>query len=218
MNKKPHETIVDTIAHYMKSAFLSGVVTILPFTLTLGLFMLSCRVILAWVKPIQEFLEHPLVFITTIQYKVIFNQFFLVVLGIFLIGFIIKVLLLERVVHAIEEILFKIPLVKPVYSGIKQLIQAFSVQDKVTFKKVVVVEFPRPGIYSLGFLTSELPAEISPTKDDKFYNVFIPTTPNPTTGFFVILPENTFKTVDITRQEAMAMIISGGIIQPDRFS
>ena len=118
--------------------------------------------------------------------------------------------------YQFEEILFKVPLVRPIYSGIKQLIHAFSIQDKITFKKVVLVEFPRTGIYSLGFLTSELPVSIAPTTETKFYNVFIPTTPNPTSGYFIILSEKDFKEVDLTRQEAMAMIISGGIIQPER--
>jgi uncharacterized membrane protein len=216
MNK--NKTIVDTLGYYMKNAFITGILTVLPFTLTLGLFMLSFRVIVTWLKPIQSFFEHPIIFLTTIEYHAIFNQFFLVFVGLFIIGFIIKALLLEKVVHIIENLLFKIPLVRPVYSGIKQLVHAFSVQDKVIFKKVVVVEFPRQGIYSVGFLTSELPQEISPNTDEKFYNVFIPTTPNPTTGFFVILPENSFQTINLTRQEAMAMVISGGIIQPDRFS
>ena len=137
-------------------------------------------------------------------------------MGILAIGVVIRALFLKRFVLQFEEILFKVPLVRPIYSGIKQLIHAFSIQDKITFKKVILVEFPRPGLYSLGFLTSELPSSIAPTPNEKFYNIFIPTTPNPTSGFFVILSEKEFKEVDLTRQEAMAMIISGGIIQPER--
>ncbi|MDR3550903.1 MAG: hypothetical protein P4L31_05780, partial [Candidatus Babeliales bacterium] len=63
-----------------------------------------------------------------------------------------------------------------------------------------------------------LPAELSPTKDKRYFNIFIPTTPNPTTGFFIIIPEEQIITVHLTRQEAMAMVISGGIILPDRFT
>ena len=100
----------------------------------------------------------------------------------------------------------------------KKLVQAFSVQDKISFKQVVLVEFPRLGIYSLGLLTSELRQDLAPDKDKKFFNIFIPTTPNPTSGYFVILPQDQVTIIDITRQEAMAMIISGGIIQPERFS
>lgn len=204
------------IFRFFKQVFFNGLLSILPFSLTLGLFMLSFRIIINWLKPVQQFIDHPINFITTIPYKIIINQIILVALAIFIVGLIIRLLILQRLFDRIEELFFKIPLVRPVYSGIKQLIHAFSAQDKLSFKKVVIVEFPRPGIYSIGFLTSELPHSIAPISGKNFYNVFIPTTPNPTTGFLVILPEDAFKTIDITRQEAMAMIISGGIIQPER--
>lgn len=97
-------------------------------------------------------------------------------------------------------------------------VQAFSIQDKITFKQVVLVEFPRPGIHSVGFLTSELAPELTLNNPQKCYGVFIPTTPNPTSGFFVVVPESDMHIVDLTRQEAMAMIISGGIIQPERLN
>lgn len=211
-------TWLNKLFYLCKRILLNGLLTLLPFTLTIGLFMLSFRLIINWLRPVQEFIEHPVDFLLTIPYKAIVNQLFLVALGIFLVGLIIRTLLLQRVINSIEELFFKIPLVRPVYSGIKQLIHAFSVQDKITFKKVVVVEFPRNGIYSLGFLTSELPHQIAPQPEHKFYNIFIPTTPNPTSGYFVILPESSFKSIDLTRQEAMAMIISGGIIQPERLT
>src|SRR3990172_8488724 len=70
-----------------------------------------------------------------------------------IIGIILKFFILRTLIHYIETLIFKIPLVRPVYSGIKQLVQAFSMQDKITFKQVVIVEFPRKDIYSLGFLT-----------------------------------------------------------------
>ncbi len=209
-------TFLGSIGHYFTRTFINGLLALLPFTLTIGLFMLSARLIINWLKPVQQFIEHPIEFIVTIPYKAIANQFFLLLLGVVLFGFVIRTLLLRNLIHRLENLLFKIPLVRPVYSGIKQLVYAFSVQDKITFKKVVLVEFPRKGIYSLGFLTSELPHSIAPKNNEKFFNVFIPTTPNPTSGYFVILSENDFEAVDLTRQEAMAMIISGGIIQPER--
>lgn len=209
-------SFLSSLGQYFNRAFVNGLLTILPFTLTVGLFLLSARLIINWVRPIQEFLAHPIVFISTVPYKAIANQFLLLLFGIMLFGIVVKTLLLRKLIAKLEELIFKIPLMSTVYSGIQQLIHAFSLQDKVTFKKVVVVEFPRKGIYSLGFLTSELPHSIAPDTTEKYYNIFIPTTPNPTSGYFVILSESNFKTIDLTRQEAMAMIISGGIIQPER--
>lgn len=126
-------------------------------------------------------------------------------------------MLLNPLIHALERLVFKTPLVSPIYSGIKQLVHAFSTQDHISFKRVVYIEFPRQGVYSIGFLTSEVPVALSPSATVRFFNVFIPTTPNPTSGFLVMFPENTLITSDLTRQEAMSLIISGGIIQPDRF-
>jgi uncharacterized membrane protein len=205
------------VTAFFKQVLLHGLLTILPFSLTIGLFMISFRLIIRWLQPIEAFFHHPIQFLTTIPYATIANQVALLVVTIFCFGLIMRTLLLQRLIHYIEQLLFKLPLVRPIYSGIKQLIHAFSFNDKVTFKKVVIVEFPHTGVYSLGFLTSELPTSITPTVGQRFYNVFIPTTPNPTTGFFVMLPEGSFKTSALTPQEAMAMIISGGIILPERF-
>lgn len=210
------KSLLHSIGSFFKQILLNGLLSILPFSLTFGLFVLSFRIIINWLKPLQQFIDHPVQFILTIPYATIINQCLLIIIAIFIVGLIVRLLILQHIFDRIEELFFKIPLVRPIYTGIKQLIHAFSTQDKISFKKVVIVEFPRNGIYSIGFLTSELPHSIAPETGQLFYNIFIPTTPNPTTGFLVILPEHSFKTIDITRQEAMAMIISGGIIQPER--
>lgn len=208
MQKKSH--FLSNFFHYIWSLFLSGLFTILPLTVTIALFNISFNLIISWLKPLKLFINP--VILKTIPYA----EIVLVIIVIFLIGTITRVFVLRTLIHAIEDLIIKMPLIRHVYKGIKQLVQAFSLQDKITFKHVVVVEFPLKGVYSIGFLTSELSQEIAPEKDKKFFNVFIPTTPNPTSGFFVILPEANVQVIDLTRQEAMAMIISGGIIQPDR--
>jgi uncharacterized membrane protein len=208
MSKKTH---FKGFLHRIWTVFLSGLFTILPLTVTIGLFNFSFKLVLNWLAPVQRFIQN-----TPIG-KIPYAEIFLVALIIFCVGVVMKVFVLRSLVHALEDVIFQIPLIRPVYSGIKQLVSAFGTQDKLSFKHVVVVEFPRTGVYSLGFMTSELPGEIAPHQNEKFYNVFIPTTPNPTTGFLVLLPEKDITIINLTRQEAMAMIISGGIIQPERF-
>jgi len=204
--------IVRSLTYYAWSLFLSGLFMILPLTLTIALFHLSFRLLIGWLQPIKNHI--PCIISDIIPYA----EVIIAVLIIFMIGTILRVFVLRSILHSLEHSISRLPLIRPIYTGIKQLIQAFSLQDKITFKKVVYVEFPRAGIHSIGFLTSELPAEIAPHKNQKYYNVFIPTTPNPTSGFFVIAPESAIEIIDLTRQEAMAMIISGGIIQPERFT
>ncbi len=196
--------------HYLWKLFLNGLLTILPIALTIAIFKITLNFIIGWLEPLRKIVPPYL----DIPYGEVIAAIFLT----FLIGTILKIFVLRSILNAIEGVLIKLPLVRPVYSGIKQLLRAFSGKDKITFKKVVLIEFPRKNMYSLGFLTSTLEPKLAPTKDKKFYNIFIPTTPNPTSGYFVILPEKDIHVINITRQEAMAMIISGGIIQPETLS
>jgi uncharacterized membrane protein len=145
-------------------------------------------------------------------YEILVVAVFILIVGAFLQAFILK-----PVIKIIESAFAQIPLLSTVYFGAKQLLEAFSGQNKTSFKDVVYVEFPRHGIYSIGFLTSQVPVEISPDTTKTYYNIYIPTTPNPTTGFFIILPQDQFHHANLTRQEAITLIISGGIVQPERY-
>lgn len=194
--------------HSASSLFLNGLFAILPMTLTIAVFTLTFRLLRNWLEPLKQF---GLPFLGVTPY----SEVILAIVIIFIAGTLYNAFILRPIIHAIENLVSRIPLVHPVYSGIKKLVEAFSFQNKTSFSKVVLVEFPRPGIFSIGFLASELDKKISPDGRKTFCNIFIPTTPNPTSGFLIILPEEQVTVIDITRQEAMAMIISGGIIQPD---
>jgi len=203
--------IYHKILHEIKSIFLNGLFTILPLTLTLILFKASFNIIRGWISPISRIQPECLK-------PIAYSEFILVILFIFLLGIVLKFFVLKRLIHFIEEnIFFKVPLLRSVYSGIKQLVHALTQQDQMSFNKVVLVEFPTAGTYSLGFLTGEFLNVMPNQINTKYYNIFIPTTPNPTTGFFVVVPKDKFSEIDLTRQEAMAIIISGGIIKPERF-
>lgn len=196
---------------YLWSLFLSGLLTILPLTFTVVFLNFSFKLMIRWLEPIRmlepQFIQH-----------IPYAEIFITILAIFLIGIILKVFILKRIIHIIEELIYKIPLVRPVYKGIKQLTNAFSAdQASVSFTKVMLVEFPRSGIYSIGFSTGQVPVQMAPEATQPYLNVFIPTTPNPTTGFYLLVAEKDLIKTDLTKQEAMAIIISGGIILPDRF-
>lgn len=192
------------------SLFLNGLMTILPLALTVVIFNVSFKLIKGWLEPLQK-LDLPLLSWIP-HYEII------VVIGsILILGAILKSLLLRTIVHSLESLIVRLPLVRPVYTGIKQLVLAFSSQEKITFKQVVMLEFPIEHLYSIGFLTSEIPSSLAPNTDKKYFSVFVPTTPNPTTGYFVVVPEDKIRVTQLTRQEAMALVISGGIVLPERF-
>jgi uncharacterized membrane protein len=197
------------IFEFIQNIFLNGLLVILPIAITIGVFTYTFRLFKNWLAPIYlhepEFLQ-----------RIPHSEFLLAIIFIFIIGAIFKTFFLSSLLHWIENTFFKIPLMQPLYFGVKQLVQAFTSKDKLTFKHVVLVEFPRPGIYSIGFLTSEAPESLFPETATKYLNVFVPTTPNPTSGFLIMVAEHECRIIDLTRQEAMSLIISGGIIQPNR--
>jgi uncharacterized membrane protein len=192
----------------ISSLFLTGLFCILPITLTVAVFTITFRIIVSWLEPLKRF---GLPFLGRIPY----SEVILAIAIIFIAGTLYNMFLFRPIIHAIENLFSRIPLIRPVYAGIKKLVDAFSFQDKVSFSKIVRVEFPRSGIYSIGFLANQVDTHIAPDMDIKYFSIFIPTTPNPTSGFLIIVPEDQITILEISRQEAMAMIISGGIIQPD---
>ncbi len=202
---------IKKISNTLVTTFLDGFFTLLPLCVTIGIFSFSFSLIKTILSPLQN-LEIP--YLSLIPH----NEILLVFLLIFVAGFFLKSFLLRSLLAYCESLIARIPLVRSIYLNIKQLVDAFSPSDNPTFKKIVLVEFPRAGMYSIGFLTSEFPIQLTPTNITKpHYSIFIPMTPNPTNGFFVVMPQSGFTEITLSTQEAMTLIMSGGIIQPERF-
>jgi len=134
----------------------------------------------------------------------------LLLMLLYLVGAIGQFVLGRRLISAGEGLLFRIPLVRVIYSATKQVLEAFSLPEKAAFKSVVLVEFPRRGLWAIGFLTGE----IQGPEGASLCRVFIPTTPNPTTGFFEIVPATELVHTSLTVEEAFKLLISGGIVCP----
>jgi uncharacterized membrane protein len=112
-----------------------------------------------------------------------------------------------------EKLLNKIPLVRTVYSTVQQLLNAFVKPKEESFRQVVLVEYPRRNSWSIGFLTGQ--AEHLPQEaDDELVSVFIPTTPNPTSGFLIFVPKKEVKMLQTSVEDAFRMIVSLGVVQP----
>jgi uncharacterized membrane protein len=191
---------------YLQHLFATGFLFLLPIALTFSLFSFFFNLIKKWLGPIKN-LNIP--FISNIPH----SEILLFLLFIFFIGVLIKAFILKPIIIIIDESLNKIPMVRTVYKGLKQLVHAFSSHDEKSFKKVVLVQYPRAGAYSIGFLTKEIPLEVS---KHNLVGVYVPHTPNPATGNFIMVRADEIEETDLTRQEATAMVISGGIVQPTR--
>ncbi len=129
-------------------------------------------------------------------------------------GVLVKNYIGRRVVDFGEYMVSKIPLVRPLYAAVKQLILAIFGDTHDAFKRVVLVEYPRKGVYSLAFVTAQTSGEIRERVGIKMVSVFLPTTPNPTSGFFLVLPEEDTIPLSMSVEEAFKLLISGGVVEP----
>jgi len=192
---------------YIQHLFVTGLLFLLPITITFSLFHFFFSVIKKWLIPIRN-LEIPIIS------RIPHHEIIILIGFIFLIGVLIKAFILRPLIHVLEESVNRIPFIRTIYMGIKQLVFAFSSHDQTSFKKVVIVQYPRAGIYSIGFLTKDMPTVIA---GDNLVGVYIPHTPNPASGNFIMVPKQDIQETDLNRQEATALIISGGIVQPPRY-
>jgi len=135
--------------------------------------------------------------------------------SLILLGMLAKILLIKKLLRFGESVFLRIPLLGKIYNAIKQVSEAFLGYDKTILNKVCMIEFPRKGSYSIGFVTSTAQGEIQYKTQAKVINVFVPTTPNPTTGFLIIVPENEVVVLDMTIEEGLKLVISGGAVVPD---
>ena len=131
-----------------------------------------------------------------------------------LVGLVARYYIGKRVLIWFDSALLSVPLLNKIYGTIKQVNEAFSPGKRTSFKTVVLVEFPQPGTRSLGFLTSEPQAELHLPTAEPVVWVFIPTTPNPTSGFLILVPKSKVTKLDMSVAEGIKYIISLGAIAP----
>jgi uncharacterized membrane protein len=120
----------------------------------------------------------------------------------------------KKLIATMDTVLLRIPFLNKIYGTVKQVKEAFSGQ-KSAFEQAVLVEFPRKGVYSLGFITSEQRNEVQQKTPESVFSVFVPTTPNPTTGFLIFVPEAEFTRLNMSVPDAIKTIISLGAVSPD---
>ncbi len=181
------------------SLFGAGLATLLPVYISIWLivwlFNMVDNILKPLLQPIFGFAVPGLGFIIIISF-------------IILLGFISTNFLGRKMLGCWENIMIKIPLLGKVYGTVKRITDSLFSSNKSAFKQVALVEFPRPGIYSLGFVTND---EFDYVERDT-YSIFIPTTPNPTSGWFVVLPREDVTILDMTIDQGMELIISAGMV------
>jgi len=134
---------------------------------------------------------------------------------IMLIGLMTRVIIVRRTFSFFERFLYKLPMVNKVYGALKEISNALFSTKKTSFQKVILAEYPSKGIYTIGFITSESKGILQDSAGDQdLISVYIPTTPNPTSGLFVLLNKNEVKPLQMSVEEAFKVVISAGAIAP----
>lgn len=139
----------------------------------------------------------------------------LAILLIGCVGVLARYYLGKRLISWVDSALLRVPLLNKIYGAMKQVNDAFSTGNKTAFRTVVMVEYPRAGVYSVGFVTSEQHGEPQMKLGEKVVCVFIPATPNPTSGFLVLLPESKVIKLDMSVADGIKYILSLGSIIPE---
>ena len=138
----------------------------------------------------------------------------IVITLITIMGFLSRYFIGKWTINTTERIISRLPFINTIYNTAKQIVDTFSKQKKAVFQKTVLVEYPRKGAYALGFLTGDAKGEVQKCTGEEVLNVFVPTTPNPTSGFLLMIPREEVTFMEMSVTDGMKLIISGGAVVP----
>jgi uncharacterized membrane protein len=203
--------IISSIKAWIRGYFLAGLLVIVPLGITIFVISFILRLMDRILIIIPPGL-HPY---TYLPFKIPGLGLLLALVLVMLTGFLVRNYVGSRLVAFGEYLLSTIPLVRPVYAAAKQLIQAMFGDTHDAFKRVVLVEYPRKGVYALAFVTGQASGELQVEKGTKMISVFLPTTPNPTSGFYLVIPEEETVPLKMSVEEAFKLLISGGVVEPE---
>jgi uncharacterized membrane protein len=140
-------------------------------------------------------------------------------LVIILLGVVARHLFGAELVRIWEGLLARVPIARNIYGGVKQLVEAMIRADRgERFNRVVLIEYPRKGVFALAFTTGPARGAVQAALQQNMVNCFVPTTPNPTSGFYLLIPEEEVRPVDLTVEEAFKIVMSAGLVTPETLS
>ncbi len=190
------------IGKRLRTQFIAGILVVVPIGASI--------LVLVWIFSAIDNILQPLV--SAIWHRTIPGVGFATTLVlIYLAGVIATNVVGKRLVHYGESLLSRVPVFRQIYTGVRQVLESFATPDKTGFMKVVLVEFPRKGMRAIGFITNEL----TDKSGEKLLSVFIPTAPNPTTGFLQIMREEEVVRTGISAEDALRMVVSVGSMTPE---
>jgi len=210
----------------LKKYFLAGLIILLPLTITIFAITFIVNFL---TKPfmgmVTKYLSKTQISkwglpLLTPEQIVKYGSQLIIILGILLftifLGYIARLFFIKSLVSLSDKILKKIPLVNKVYKTSQEIINTLFITDKNSFKQVVLVPFPSPNIYGLGLISKESPKTCSEKSNSNLISVFVPTTPNPTSGFLLMYKKEDLLFIDMKTEDAIKYIISCGVVTPKK--
>jgi len=194
----------------VRSTFLRGIGVIIPLGLTYWFFQALLNAVDGILRPhLEEWIGR----------QVPGLGFISMIVLILLVGLLTRNLIGRLFLAWFENLLRTIPFVRSVYSAIKDLVSAFAIGGKSkTFRQVVMTQYPRSGLYCIGFVTNEMPCTMPDGRRIDFLNVYIPNPPNPTSGFLVLIPREEAITLNLSIEDGLKLVLSGGIVIPEKLT
>lgn len=198
----------------LRSSFLTGIVVIMPIFLTIWLIWTLAGWVDSVVLPLvpQTFRPEQYIGINLRGVGVIIFLIFTI-----LVGWIAKGLLGRSLLRFAEGLVDQLPIVRSVYNGVKQIAETVFAQSDRSFEKACLIQYPRRDIWAIGFISTEAKGEINDRAEtgSQLLSIFVPTTPNPTSGFLLYFPEEDVIELDMTVEDAAKLVISAGLVYPN---
>ena len=207
--------MINDLKRRIRNVFLTGFLVTLPIALTVFIFIFLFKNLDALSPTFTRWL---ILFGAPLPegYRIPFLGAVMTFLIIILVGALTTNIFGNKLLHLWERIIGKIPFVRRIYTGTKQVVKSIATADTKSFRKVVLIEFPRKGIHAIGFITGKTRGELKHLTSENHFNVFVPTTPNPTSGFLIFADSGEVTELDMTIEEGVKYVVSGGIVSPEQ--
>jgi uncharacterized membrane protein len=192
---------------HLRRWFIAGILALLPIGITAWVLV---RVFFAIDGTVLPYVSR------WVGYQVPGLGFLVTILLVLLVGAFASNFIGRTVIHRFEELFAKLPLISRIYIAVKQIGEGVIGSRKNLFERVVMFEYPRRGSWAMGFVTSKHHGPLESRAEGDWYHVFVPTTPNPTSGFLLFLPATDLVDLDLTVEDGLKLVISGGAVSPDR--
>ncbi len=198
----------------LRTYLIAGIIVTAPIAITVYLTVIIVQFVDAQIVPLIPPIYNPE---TYLPFSIPGLGILVVLIVLIFIGFVAANFFGRYLIRTGERIIDRMPVVRSVYNALKQIAETVARQSSNAFRQVVLVEYPRKGVWALAFLTSEAKGEVRRRAERDLISVFLPTTPNPTSGFLLLVPREDLIMLEMTVEEAAKMIISAGVvIPPDR--